>query len=560
MKKYFLYARKSSDSEEKQTLSIEAQLFELKDFIKSKMPDSLIVSEFTESKTAKEPGRPIFNKMISRIEKGEAEGIIAWHPDRLARNSVDGGKIIHLIDKGFIKFLEFPTYSFDNTAQGKFMLNIIFGQSKYSVDNLSENIKRGIRQKLRRGEWPGYANLGYANNYKTKKIDIDLTVSPKIIKLFETYATGNHSLADMARLASSMGLTGKKGGMVRKNIVQRILTNPVYYGNFIYKGEMHEGTHEPIISKELFNKAQEVMNSKKRIKESKHKFIFRGLIRCGICGCMVTAETQKGHFYYRCTKKRNIVCDTKYIREEALVVQMDQKISLVSLPSKIIDYFKEQIKAEKSALMNSCTDETRQTEKTINDLETKANRLMDIYLEGAISKSDFIKRKGESLDKKYLLQQKLNHLEKGQFVWLEHLEEFINGLTTVKNVVETDDLVQKREFLEKTGSNFLLKLTAASEEARAGGSGATSGTGGGSKKQVTKTKNSVRLDFDFKNFWLVLEEETKKAAKNSVAFEKSYVWRRGRDSNPRSLAGHSISSAARSTTLTPLRINAVQFN
>ena len=128
MKKYFIYARKSSESEEKQALSIEAQLFELKDFIKSRMPDAQIVSEFTESKTAKEPGRTVFNKMISKIEHGEAEGIIAWHPDRLARNSIDGGKIIYLIDKGFIKFLDFPTYRFDNTAQGKFMLNIIFGQ------------------------------------------------------------------------------------------------------------------------------------------------------------------------------------------------------------------------------------------------------------------------------------------------------------------------------------------------------------------------------------------------------------------------------------------------
>ncbi len=136
MTKYFIYTRKSSEDEEKQILSIEAQIQELKDFAKK---ESLkIVDEFVETKTAKELGRPIFNEMLSQIEKGEAEGILAWHPDRLARNSVDGGKIIWLLDMGKIQSLKFPTFWFDSTPQGKFMLNI-------AVDNLSENVKRGLR-------------------------------------------------------------------------------------------------------------------------------------------------------------------------------------------------------------------------------------------------------------------------------------------------------------------------------------------------------------------------------------------------------------------------------
>src|SRR3989338_5023720 len=142
---YFLYARKSTDDEDRQVLSIESQLNELRAY--AKREELVIAEEFVEAKTAKAPGRPIFNFMIEQVELGKAQGLLAWHPDRLARNSVDGGRVIYLVDTGKLTDLRFPTYRFDNTAQGKFMLSIAFGQSKYYIDNLSENVKRGLREK-----------------------------------------------------------------------------------------------------------------------------------------------------------------------------------------------------------------------------------------------------------------------------------------------------------------------------------------------------------------------------------------------------------------------------
>src|SRR3989339_2121349 len=149
--KFFLYARKSTDVEDKQIMSIEAQLTELRELAKRENLE--VVEELIEKQSAKVPGRPIFNSMIDKIEKGEASGILAWHPDRLARNSVDGGRIIYLIDTEKLSALKFNTFWFEPTPQGKFMLSIAFGQSKYYVDSLSENTKRGLRQKVRRGEW-----------------------------------------------------------------------------------------------------------------------------------------------------------------------------------------------------------------------------------------------------------------------------------------------------------------------------------------------------------------------------------------------------------------------
>ncbi len=186
--RYIIYARKSTEDEDHQVLSIESQLAELWEFAAKEKLE--IVASFQETKTAKEPGRTKFAEMLSLIEKGKADGILAWHPDRLARNAVDGGRIIHLIDKGIIKSLKFPTFWFEPTPQGLFMLQIAFGQSKYYVDNLSENVKRGMRQKIRNGIWPVRAPIGYLNNPKTRIIDVDLEKAPKIRKLFELYATG----------------------------------------------------------------------------------------------------------------------------------------------------------------------------------------------------------------------------------------------------------------------------------------------------------------------------------------------------------------------------------
>ncbi len=141
---YFLYARKSTDEDDRQMLSIESQLDELRELAKKE--GIQIVREFVESMSAKAPGRPVFDKMVKEIERGHAEGVISWHPDRLARNAVDGGRIVHLLSTGYLKALKFPTFWFENTPQGKFMLNIAFGQSQYYVENLTENVWRGIRQ------------------------------------------------------------------------------------------------------------------------------------------------------------------------------------------------------------------------------------------------------------------------------------------------------------------------------------------------------------------------------------------------------------------------------
>jgi len=191
--KFFLYARKSSEPEDRQTMSIEAQLFELNQL--AEREKLTILETFIESKSAKDPGRKEFARMIAKIhESKEPVGILAWHPDRLARNSIDGGQIIYLIDIEKITALRFSSFWFEPTPQGLFMLQVAFGQSKYYSDNLSENVKRGIRQKLRRGEYAQIAPIGYFNNRVTKNIEPEPLKSKIIQRIYKEFAEGKHSI------------------------------------------------------------------------------------------------------------------------------------------------------------------------------------------------------------------------------------------------------------------------------------------------------------------------------------------------------------------------------
>ncbi|PIU98759.1 hypothetical protein COS60_01375, partial [Candidatus Wolfebacteria bacterium CG03_land_8_20_14_0_80_39_317] len=409
--KYIIYARKSTEEDDRQVLSIEAQLVELKEFA-AKEKLEIVGPTFVETKTAKEPGRIKFAEMLSLIEKEKADGIISWHPDRLARNSVDGGKIIHFIDRGLIKSLKFPTFWFEPTPQGLFMLNIAFGQSKYFVDNLRENVKRGLRQKIRNGVWPGWAPVGYLNNSKTRMIDIDREKSKKVKKLFKLYSTGEYTLKSLANWCEEKELRGNLGKEIAIGNIQKILQNIFYIGLMKYHGEIFEGKHEPLISKKLFDKCQEVMNKRGKVQEvRKHNFAFLGLMKCASCGCSITAEIQKGHNYYRCTKKKGICQEKHYLREELLSEQIKTYLQKVSLSSQDTEKVLAALDSEREQAKQQARSKIEELKERLKQVEIKLAKLLDVFLNDALSTEEYADKKQELLSRKIEFQEKINDFE-----------------------------------------------------------------------------------------------------------------------------------------------------
>ena len=443
---FIIYARKSSESDDRQALSIEAQLKELREYARHEQLD--VRSELNESKTAKEPGRPVYNEMLERIERGEADGILSWYPDRLARNSVDGGRIIYLLDRGPLKSLKFPTFWFDNTPQGKFMMNMAFGQSKYYVDNLSENVKRGIREKLRRGEWPGWAPVGYDNDLKNHQIVVDPIKAPMIRKLFREYSTYRFSYDQIYEAAKSWGLTGRRGNKpVTRSEIGRILVNPFYYGHFAYRGELHEGVHKSIISKILFDEVQTVLANRSRMQKTKrHLFPFNRFLKCAECGRALVGQQQKGIHYYRCSSRLS-QCSAEYVREDVIAVEVQEAIGRVAVPKK--EYRQLSDFVEKNQDKDALEKRARQLAAVISKVDQRLDVLLDTRLDGLIGPEMFVKKKESLLAQKAKLTEQCNKALVGEDGTLEPLRMFIREAHAACGHAAGKDYWGQKAFLEK---------------------------------------------------------------------------------------------------------------
>ena len=455
--KFFLYARKSTEDEERQVMSIEAQLAELAEYAKRENIE--IIEQFVESKSAKKPGREIFNKMIKKIHASKNPvGILAWHPDRLARNSVDGGQIIYLIDQTKIASLRFPTFWFEPTPQGLFMLQVAFGQSKYYSDNLSENVKRGIRQKLRRGEWPGLAPFGYVNNPKTRNIEPEPVKAKVIKKAFEEFAQGRHTLESLGQRLSFWGVVSKTGKPLCKATLQRMLTNQVYLGIIVHNGESYEGGFPAIVSRATFEAVQKVMKQRARPRKSKkrHNFPFIGLFTCGECGGAITAQYAHGnggtYRYYRCTKKLG-KCTQGYLREDLLAEQLKLRLQNVALCDEWAEKMLAKVEVWEKDNAQSSQSFAQNLDERIKETETKLDKLVNAFLDGTIEKETYLVKKDELIKTKTDLNKRKSDFGRKGNNWIEPLRNWIKDAHHAKKLALSKDFYEIKIFAEKIGTN-----------------------------------------------------------------------------------------------------------
>ena len=474
--KYFIYIRKSTDVEDKQVLSVDAQLYELKEYAtKYHLQTAGII---IEKVTAKKPGRKKFNKMLADIAAGEANGILAWLPDRLSRNSIDSGQIIYMLDEHVLLDLKFPHFWFENTPQGKYMLANEFNSSKQYVDNLSVNTKRGLRQKVRRGEMPGVAPVGYYNDLRTKTAKVAKKTAPIVREAFELYARGDKRLDEIADFLYAKGIqtrsgkvngkktTGKKP--YHKNRIKRMLANPFYYGHFCYLGEIHEGKHKGIISKRLFDQVQTVLAQRgKPQRTANDPKPLCGLVYCS-CGMMFTSERQTKrqkngnvhiYDYYRCTRKsKTVVCQEPHIRAEELDKQLSALLLGFSLPKSWADKMRELIRRDEASEKAEYSANIEVLRNDIAHLSDKLQRLLDSYLDGDVERELYQDKRVEILGDKKRLQEQIEQASLGVLTWVEPMKQWIDMAVSICKIARSDDLPAKKSLLlEIFGSNLKMR-------------------------------------------------------------------------------------------------------
>jgi site-specific DNA recombinase len=334
--RYCLYARKSTESEERQILSIDSQIKEMLQLAERENLE--IVCMKRESHSAKETGkRPIFNEIVTEIGMGKYNGILTWAPDRISRNAGDLGRIVDLMDAGILQEIRTYGQSFRNNPNEKFLLMILGSQAKLENDNRGINVKRGLRSRVEMGLWPGIAPVGYLNQKlmdKKCQIIIDPERAHVVKKMFEKMAYDKWSgrkIHNWLKFELNFKTVGNHN-MSPSNIF-RTLQNHIYYGSFEYpkkSGNWYQGKHEPIITKELFDKVQEQMKRDNIVRQS-HEFIFTKLMVCGHCDSGITAEekykqlkdgTVAKYIYYGCGRSKDRTCKSQYLREEELTGQL----------------------------------------------------------------------------------------------------------------------------------------------------------------------------------------------------------------------------------------------
>lgn len=345
--RYCLYARKSTEEDEKQALSINSQI---KEMLEMATRDNVKVTEIRqESHSAKDSGqRPVFNKLISDIKKDVFNGILCWAPDRLSRNAGDLGAIVDLMDQG--KIIEIRTHGqkFTNSPNEKFLLMILGSQAKLENDHKGENVKRGLRAKCEHGWRPGRPPIGYLHDKYAdkgdKKVFIDPKRAPIVKQIFEKVANEQWSGRKVFRwLKEETSFRTRNDKFMTISMVHMMIKESFYCGEFEYpvgSDKWYKGSYDPIISKELYLKANEQIKRDNIAKHECKEFAFTKLIKCGHCGSGITAEEKfkklidgsvKRYVYYGCARSRNINCTGGYIREEEMIEQLTQVIDKLDI-------------------------------------------------------------------------------------------------------------------------------------------------------------------------------------------------------------------------------------
>lgn len=477
--KYFVYLRKSTDAEDRQIQSIEDQKKELEKVARQFQLG--IAGVFQESKSAKAPGRPEFNKMIADIRKGKASGILCWKINRLARNPVDGGEIQWLLQQGIIRSIQTPAREY-KTGDNIIMMSVELGMANQFSLDLSKDVRRGMISKAEKGWRPGRAPIGYKNDRYgekgDKKVLVDEKKFPGVRKMWDLMLTGNYSVPKIIDIANDKWGLRTKYRKTETKLQERhgytIFTNPFYYGEYEFAGNIHQGKHKPMITRDEFDFVQKILGKKGK-PQTRHKDLpYRGIIRCGECGCSITTEVKikrlksdnslKSYLYHRCTKRKlGVKCNQKPIAYDELNKQVFKTLNRITIPQSYLDFALEVLNEENVLESENRTTLIKNQQKAFDDCLKRIDNLIKLYISPdnakreLLSDQEFKDQKAALLKEKMNIQQELKKLDERINDWMDLTEQTFKFATYAKANFANGDYETKTRILHALGSNFILK-------------------------------------------------------------------------------------------------------
>jgi DNA invertase Pin-like site-specific DNA recombinase len=402
-----IYARVSSREQEREGYSIQAQRRLLADYARSR--GFQVVHEFIDIESAKNPGRKEFGKMLRLLGTDESIRIVLVEKtDRLYRNRADALAVDELIEKRGVEVhlvKESRVIGKDSRSQDKFMHDIHVAVAKNYVENLKEEVKKGMREKAEEGIYPGRAPFGYRNNQLTRSVDVDETRAPIIKRIFELYATGRYSLTTLRGT-----IFEESGVRINRAYLAKILKSPFYIGQFVWRGVTYDGKQSPLVSPDLFQRVQDAVAGRNKPKYRKHVFAFAGLMRCAHDGCTVTTELQKGQYiYYRCSGGRG-KCRLPYMREQDVANRLGEVLKSIYVPEGIASRIVGSLRADLDR-----SDDQRKTnlaalQQRLAAMRTRIDQIYEDKFDGKISEEFWDRKNADYRDQARSLQVQISRL------------------------------------------------------------------------------------------------------------------------------------------------------
>ncbi len=453
------YTRVSSDEQKKKGYSIDYQQKMTQEYCKNK--NFNIVMQFSESYTAKKPGRPAFNEMLKFVKKKGIKNLIFLKSDRASRNPVDSAQLSYMAEyEGFNVHLIQDNLILSKKSKPQdfliFEINNCF--SNLYPRNLSNEVSSKMLEKAEQGYYPSKAMCGYITKYIAKRayLKIDPVKAPFIREIFEKYATGQYSYKLLAAEMRLKGFMMSKCVKCSKNNIEDILRNPIYMGDFIWLGKRYKGKHDPIVSPELFYQCQKIIRQRSAGTVKTRNFLYTGMIKCAKCGCQFVGEIKKNKYiYYHCTGNRGGDCSKKYLKQEyidEIVVDFLQKLTIPDeyMP-EIMTCIKYQINEERD--FNK--EKYQAAQLKYNKLKARLDTLFNIYLDGDIEKSDFQEKKREiDIELDYLTSLMHNINLKDNKI-IDTSERLLELFKTAHTDYLKGDMENKKALLNLLCSNFL---------------------------------------------------------------------------------------------------------